>query len=191
MIWVLRAFKTRFQLEEVEAEDTKKVERVEELEELEDIKEDTKKIYYYYRTMNSPIIIVLIEANLVGLFSITITFFLLSTFFSLKNNNLMFFFILGFLKHYLGYITGLQNWYCKKRNKETNETTGILVKTKEIQPSLLQNIQEGFAFIIVSFLIQKIFKIKDIYFIAFLTGFILHLLAEFTGIHTIFCKKMV
>lgn len=139
--------------------------------------------------MNSPIIILLIEANLVGLFSVTITFFLLSTFFSLKNNNLMFFFVLGFLKHYLGYITGLQNWYCKKRNKEMNKT--LVNNTKEIQPSLLQNVQEGIAFIISSFIIQKFLKIKDIYFIAFLTGFLLHILAEFTGIHTIFCKNFV
>lgn len=137
--------------------------------------------------MNYPIIILLIEANLVGLFSVTLSFFLLAGFFSVKNNNFIFFFILGFLKHYLGYITGLQNWYCKKRDKEMNE---ILVNTKEIQPSLLQNIQEGIAFVIVSFIIQKIFKIKDIYFIAFLTGFILHILAEFFGIHTIFCKNL-
>jgi hypothetical protein len=131
--------------------------------------------------MNSPIIILLIEAILVGLYTIVIAFFLSFSFIK----GISFFFILGFLKHYLGYITGLQNWYCKKRN--TN------VKTKEIKikPSLLRNIQEGIAFIIVSFLIKKYLKIKDIYFIAFLTGFILHLLAEFTGIHSIFCKNFV
>ena len=136
--------------------------------------------------MNSPIIILFIEANLVGLFSVTITFFLLSTFFSLKNH-VIFFFILGFLKHYLGYITGLQNWYCKKRNENVN--ANVKTKERKIKPSLLQNVQEGIAFIILSFLIQKFLKLKDIYFIAFLTGFILHLLAEFTGIHTIFCKN--
>ena len=131
--------------------------------------------------MNSPIIILLIEAILVGLYTIVIAFFLSFSFIK----GISFFFILGFLKHYLGYITGLQNWYCKKRNEN--------VKTKErkIQPSLLRNIQEGIAFIIVSFLIKKYLKIKDIYFIAFLTGFILHLLAEFTGIHSIFCKNFV
>lgn len=158
--------------------------------------------------MNYPIIILFIEANLVGLFSVTITFFLLAPFFSLKNHFLtriktrtnttpkdlgfyLFFFLLGFLKHYLGYITGLQNWYCKKRNKEIKDTL-VNVKTlvKANAPSFLQNIQEGIAFVIVSFIIQKIFKIKDIYFIAFLTGFILHLLAEFFGIHTIFCKNL-
>ena len=134
--------------------------------------------------MNSPIIILFIEAILVGLYTLVIAFFLS---FSLKNN-FIFFFILGFLKHYLGYITGLQSWYCEKRNKEINQ-----INTKEkAQPSLLlQNVQEGIAFIILSFIIQKVFKIKDIYFIAFLTGFLLHLFAEFTGIHTIFCKNFV
>ena len=154
--------------------------------------------------MNSPIIILFIEANLVGLFSVTITFFLLSTFFSLKNHFVtrtntttkdlgfyFFFFILGFLKHYLGYISGLQNWYCKKRDKKINETlVNVNANVIAKAPSLLENVQEGIAFIILSFIIQKFLKIKDIYFIAFLTGFLLHLLAEFTGIHTIFCKNL-
>ena len=145
--------------------------------------------------MNYPIIILLIEANLVGLFSVTLSFFLLAPFFFLTRTKTttsdlgfyLFFFLLGFLKHYLGYITGLQTWYCEKRNREINKT---LVNVKAKAPTILQNVQEGIAFIILSFIIQKIFKIKDIYFIAFLTGFLLHLLAEFSGIHTIFCKNL-
>jgi hypothetical protein len=132
--------------------------------------------------MDFPIIIILIEAILVGLFTVIISFFLSFLFFK---KNIKFFFILGFLKHYLGFITGLQTWYCKKRNKETNTKEPSVIKTK---PNQLENIVEGIAFIIISYLIQVIFKIKNIYFIAFLTGFILHLLAEFTGIHTLFCS---
>ena len=105
--------------------------------------------------MNSPIIILLIEAILVGLYTIVIAFFLSFSFIK----GISFFFILGFLKHYLGYITGLQSWYCKKRNVNVN--ANVKTKERKIQPSLLQNIQEGIAFIILSFLIKKYLKIKD------------------------------
>lgn len=138
--------------------------------------------------MISPIIILFIESNLVGLFAVTLSYILYSFFFSLKND-LIFFFIVGFLKHYLGYIIGLQTWYCEERNKRT-KTKKSLTKKVAKSPSLLENIQEGIAFVVISFIIRKFLKIKDIYFIAFLTGFILHLLAEFSGIHTIFCKNL-
>jgi hypothetical protein len=143
--------------------------------------------------MIPPIIILFIESNLVGLFSVTLSymiyFFLFS--FSLKTDlgfNL-YFFILGFLKHYFGYLLGLQTWYCKKRNK-SNAKTNVKANVKAKSPSLLQNIQEGIAFLVTSFLIRKLFKTKKIYFISFLTGFILHIIAELTGIHTIFCKNL-
>jgi hypothetical protein len=141
--------------------------------------------------MISSIIILFIESNLVGLFSVTLSYFIYSFFFSLKND-FIFFFIVGFLKHYLGYILGLQTWYCEVRNKRTKTKTKntLLVKSVAKSPSLLENIQEGIVFVAISFLIRKFLKIKDIYFIAFLTGFILHLLAEFSGIHTIFCKNL-
>lgn len=136
--------------------------------------------------MISPIIILFVESNLVGLFAVTLSYILYSFFFSLKND-FIFFFIVGFLKHYLGYIIGLQTWYCEERNKRTKTSVATSVAKS---PSLLENIQEGIAFVVISFIIRKFLKIKDIYFIAFLTGFILHLLAEFSGIHTIFCKNL-
>jgi len=143
-----------------------------------------------------PIIILFIESNLVGLYSVTLSyiiyFFLFPFPFSLKKDLgfYLFFFILGFLKHYVSYLIGLQTWYCNKRNKSIKSIKGLGTTVVAKAPSLLENIQEGIAFVVISFPIQKLLKTKKIFFISFLTGFVLHLLAEFSGIHTIFCKNL-
>jgi hypothetical protein len=134
------------------------------------------------------IINLLVEAILVGFYTVFIAFFILTPFFSsIKKKNIefyFFFFILGILKHYFGYLTGLQAWYCYNKINKTKK----LNKTNA--PNLLQYMEEGIAFIILSFLIQTFLKIKNIYFLAFLVGFFAHLLADFFGIHTFFCKYL-
>jgi len=86
----------------------------------------------------------------------------------------LFFFILGFFKHFLGFFLGLQSVYC---NCTILPNYSILFG---------ESILEGFAFLILYQIFHRLFpKI----WVAFTIGFILHILAEIFGLHKWFCEK--
>ena len=118
-------------------------------------------------------------------------------------NDFLLFFVFGFLKHLLGYYTGRQDMFCnygysclkiheiRDDKKEHKATSNNL---------LLESFFEGLWFLFWGTAFLSVFglnnpkirgnnkyKLYTIIFIFLLGGFT-HVLAEFTGLHTFFCR---
>lgn len=89
-------------------------------------------------------------------------------------------FVLGFLKHFLGYYTGIHDLYCQSKIPGT-------VAYERLSMLIFESILEGFAFAIVGQLL--LYSRFDIISSVLLIPFILHILAETTGIHLIFLNN--
>lgn len=86
-------------------------------------------------------------------------------------------FLLGIIKHSLGYLLGLQTYYCKLY--KGNESIAVLPTGNDI-------FMEGILYISVG--MTLLVFVKNKYLIAFFIGIILHILSEFIGIHAIFLQ---
>jgi hypothetical protein len=136
----------------------------------------------------------ILEAFFVGLYSAKIA--LVLYLFDLKKNIYLFFFLTGFLKHFLGYYLGLQSYYCNKGNacirvlengKQEEERKSYKTKHMESFPMILESILEGWAYVSLGVLLSKVFAKREI-ISCFLIGFVLHVLFEIMGLHETFCK---
>lgn len=118
----------------------------------------------------------LLESLFVGVYSCAIYFFvsyILSGFtWSL--------FVVGFLKHFLGHYLKIQDYYCNScvKNSKSQVTTRDL---------FIESILEGGVFVILGLLLK--FFITNRFLLVFLLGFLLHIFAEFVGVHRYFCKN--
>jgi hypothetical protein len=120
-----------------------------------------------------------LEAIFIGIFSLIIYFSLITIYKPIKGLPfLVLLFILGILKHLVGYIIGLQTAYCKKY-KSPSANAGF--------PLIFDNLLEGFLFIILGSFLSIIIKKK--YIIIFLIGFLLHIIFEFAELHNYFINK--
>lgn len=150
---------------------------------------------------------IFLEAVFVGVYCVVL--FLLITAGGLLGGGggltLGFLFWLGFLKHFLGYWLGLHSLYCKYGAacnpnilRETNvwmthKMTSIMQRLMKDNISfyvwlLVECVLEGIAFVLVgSVLMMWIFKRRLV--VVFMIGFILHLLAEVLGLHSLFCLR--
>jgi hypothetical protein len=99
------------------------------------------------------------EATIVGIYS----FIIFSLFSTLP------IFWIGFLKHFLGYFLGLHEMYCVYHGKKH-----IFITTYFIGDCILEGI--GFSMLFYIFMNP------------FITGFVFHILSEYTGIHKLFIK---
>ena len=87
------------------------------------------------------------------------------------------YFLLGFFKHFLGYLFGLQFYFCKMR-----------FKTRKLQKNIfIQSILEGICFTLFCNLLLLFLTYPSI--TVFITGFLFHIFAEYTGLHRFFCKS--
>ena len=86
----------------------------------------------------------------------------------------LFFFILGFVKHFLGFFLGLHTLFC---NCIILPNYGILFG---------ESILEGITFLILYQMVHKLFPKM---WVAFTIGFILHILVEIFGLHKWFCEN--
>lgn len=82
-------------------------------------------------------------------------------------------FLLGIVKHGLGYLLGIQRAYCK-----------MYKRSHVAVPSSVELLLEGIVFVVLGLVFQRIVTNK--YIAVFLTGFILHCVAEWIGVHTWF-----
>jgi hypothetical protein len=100
-------------------------------------------------------------------------------------------FIIGYIKHALGYLLGLQTLYCNLgyQCRKIHKNDVKIKKWKAKPPTFFENILEGIAFVIIGIILKKYFSINNIFLITFLTGILLHLIAEIIGLHTFFCKN--
>ena len=121
------------------------------------------------------------EAIIVGLYDVILYFIfsqIISNFYTLL-------LVVGFSKHFLGNVLGLQRWYC---NKGAACLHVLSRKQKYIANAnylLLISIGEAIMHLILGILLSN-FLSKAYLFFAI--GFILHIGAELLGIHNKFCK---
>ena len=87
-------------------------------------------------------------------------------------------FILGVLKHALGYFTGLQSYYCQLYTGPGSHADF---------PTGADVFIEGLLYIVIGLALLQVTKNR--YIIAFMTGAVLHLGFEWTGLHTMFVKN--
>jgi len=126
----------------------------------------------------------IIESIFVGFYSVIVYLFF-SRFIYVSHQNLYLLLLLvGFFKHFLGYILSIHTWYCNNgiaclKIPERNERY-IATSTNLLRDSLL----EAFAYLFLGFILQHI--VKNVY-LFFMIGFILHILSEKLKIHTYFC----
>jgi hypothetical protein len=86
-------------------------------------------------------------------------------------------FYVGFFKHFLGYYFGIQSYFCHSRQKGDATACNLL----------LFSIIEGFSFMMFYFLLHH-FLFNPLFTI-FVTGILLHIVSEYTGIHDFFVKQ--
>ena len=115
---------------------------------------------------------ILVESTLVGIYS----FFIYFCFQSIQPFELMLF-LTGMIKHYMGYWLGLQSLFCSHRKGLKHVTP----------PPLYEIVLEGGVFLVLGKLLSLVILSKG--WIMFLIGFILHTLAELSGVHTTFLKQ--
>ena len=122
-----------------------------------------------------------LEAFLVGLFCVLLYLGL-----SWIKPFLLLLFVLGVFKHSVGYISGIESLYCtygQACEKQTCEQARRKAHTHQL---LLESILEGLAFMVIGLIFYK--NTTPIRMV-FLTGVLLHLIAEFSGLHARFCQK--
>ncbi len=127
---------------------------------------------------------IIIEALIVGSYSI-INYVIISNILSFNKYTLLF--IIGFIKHLIGYYSGLHNYYCingKACKEISTKYISAYITNYEL---VIESLFEGLLFLIIGSIL--LYLKLNIIVIYFLLGFILHLLFEQLGFHTSFCKK--
>lgn len=112
-----------------------------------------------------------IEAIFVGAYCVAI-FFALIQVLPIKNP-LLFLFIFGFVKHFMGHLFKIHDYYCKCKG-----TIGPRL--------LLESVGEGILFMTIGQI--PFFNITSPLSF-FCAGFSLHILFEWLGLHRLFCEK--
>ena len=136
---------------------------------------------YLFLNLLIPYIIymkLIVEILFVGLYTTIIYFLFYIPFTYLNINKNLQIFIIGFLKHYLGYYIGIQSFYCNKIKQKTVALPKYL---------FILSILEGILFVFLSTILFK--NIKSLWLTLFFTGSIMHLLAEIIGVHNYFKKN--
>lgn len=121
--------------------------------------------------------ILLLEAFFVGLYCLALYTILSKIIFDYYT-----WFILGFTKHFAGYILGVHDYFCVYGNACRNKNKRYADSTYLIFDSMC----EGILFLIIASLWMPLFTNKQIGI--FLAGFFIHLLMEFLFVHTYFCN---
>jgi len=128
----------------------------------------------------------LVEALFVGLYT-SLLYYLISF---VKLNFFILIFIIGFLKHFFGYLIGLHYYYCNYGEKciDIHNIHNNNDNYKSNPKKLIEDsIYEGLFFIFFGSILKLIIYNKLLLF--FILGFSIHILSEFIGIHAYFCIK--
>lgn len=121
------------------------------------------------------------EAIIVGIYEMVL-YFIFSQFI---NNFYVLLLVVGFSKHFLGKLIGLQTWYCNNGSaciKTLSQNQKYIANSIHF---LRSSIGEAIAHLILGILLSK-FLAKVYLFFAI--GVILHIAAETLGIHNKFCR---
>ena len=118
---------------------------------------------------------ILLESIFVGIYSMLLSIIILENF----NHPLVFnIFIIGFLKHFISGIVGLQQYYCSMYNICDNFDLDYLI---------LESIGEGFLFLMTYFILSKFVGQRG-YTTFFMIGILLHITFQQLNVHSLFCK---
>ena len=118
---------------------------------------------------------ILLESVFVGIYSMLLSIIVLRLF----NFPLVFnIFIIGFLKHYISGIVGLQHYYCSMSIKCNKFNLDYLI---------LESIGEGFLFLMTYFILSKFVGQRG-YTTFFMIGILLHITFQQLNVHSLFCK---
>jgi hypothetical protein len=121
------------------------------------------------------------EAILVGLYEVFL-YFIFSQFIS---NFYLLLLVIGFFKHFLGKLLGLQTWYCNNGSACIKILSHKQKYVANYINFLQGSIGDALAHLILGILLVR-FLTKEYLFFAI--GFILHIIAESLGIHNKFCR---
>jgi hypothetical protein len=113
------------------------------------------------------------ESFCIGIYSIII-FWILKP--GIKNTFILLF-ATGFVKHFLGWVSGIHAYYCKYSKKNEG---------KSVINIIIESIGEGFLFLFIGSLLGGISYLN-----IFIIGFCLHILFDMTGLHKQFCLLTV
>jgi hypothetical protein len=122
------------------------------------------------------------EAILVGLYEVCL-YFVFSQFIK---NFFVLLLVIGFCKHFLGKLLGLQTWYCNNGSaciKVLSQNQKYIANSIHF---LRSSIGEAIAHLVLGILLAK-FLAKEYLFFAI--GVILHIVAESLGVHNNFCRE--
>jgi len=120
--------------------------------------------------------IILLESVFVGFYSLLMSILILNLFnFSMTINT----FIIGFLKHFISGLFGLQQYYCSRY---------IKCDKFDLKNLLLESIGEGLLYVIAHFVISRFIVVNE-HLSFFIIGILLHISFEGLGIHSSFCKS--
>jgi hypothetical protein len=123
----------------------------------------------------------ILEAILVGLYEMVLYFI-----FSLYIKNFyVLLLVVGFCKHFLGKLIGLQTWFCNNGSaciKTLSQNQKYVANSIHL---LRSSVGEAIAHLILGILLAG-FLAKEYLFFAI--GIILHIAAESLGIHNNFCR---
>jgi hypothetical protein len=121
------------------------------------------------------------EAILVGLYEVCL-YFVFSQFIK---NFFVLLLVIGFCKHFLGKLLGLQTWYCNNGSaciKVLSQNQKYIANSIHL---LSSSTGEAIAHLVLGILLAK-FLAKEYLFFAI--GVILHIVAESLGVHNDFCR---
>ena len=96
-------------------------------------------------------------------------------------------FVIGFIKHYIGYYI-VHDYYCTYGDA----CSSFHVRQRKVSKAfiLIESLLEGSVFVIVGLLLRHFMPNINGMEMFFLIGFLLHIGAEWLGIHTDFCRDM-
>ena len=123
-----------------------------------------------------------LEALFIGYYVITL--YIIFNFFNLNLNFYIELFIIGFIKHFLGYYLGLHEYYCNSGCKNKGDTDIYIVINNDL---FIQSIIEGLLFVLLGYIINNFNDNK--YYTYFILGFLLHLMGDLLGFHKNFCNN--
>ena len=122
------------------------------------------------------------EAILVGLYEVSL-YFVFSQFIK---NLFVLLLVIGFCKHFLGKLLGLQTWYCNNGSACINVLSQNQKYIANYIHLLRSSTGEAIAHLVLGILLAK-FLAKEYLFFAI--GVILHIAAESLGVHNNFCRE--
>jgi hypothetical protein len=97
-------------------------------------------------------------------------------------NTFILFFLTGFFKHFIGWLSGLQHMYCLG----TLSIFPIYIDFSNMFKASLESVGEGILFLVLSNILFLF--LQNQFLISFIIGGGLHIVFEIIGIHTWFCR---